>query len=157
MQPAARFDARRKWHAAIYSGITAALVSLAIETPLVWLLQGELPWAAARMTAAMLLGTGVLIPPDTFDFRLVMLALGIHIMLSVLYGLIFASVTRGMTIARAAVIGAAFGLLLFVVNLYGIAPILFPWFLELRGGITVFSHLVFGAVLGGSYVTFWKR
>lgn len=152
-----RFDARDRWRAGIHAGITAALVSLVVETPLVWLLQGELPWAAARMTAAMLLGSEVLSPADTFDFWLVLLALAIHLALSVLYGLMFVSVTRAITIAGAAVIGAAFGLLLFFINLYGVAPIFFPWFLELRGGITVFSHVVFGAVLGGSYVMFRKR
>ena len=152
-----RFDVRDRWRAGIDAGITAALVSLAVETPLVWLLRGELPWAAARMTAAMVLGSEVLFPPDTFDFWLVLLALGIHLALSVLYGLIFASVPLGISIFRAAVMGAAFGLLLFLINLYGIAPIFFPWFLELRGGITVFSHVVFGAVLGGSCVIFRKR
>lgn len=130
-----RFDARDRWRAGIHAGITAALVSLVVETPLVWLLQGELPWAAARMTAAMLLGSEVLSPADTFDFWLVLLALAIHLALSVLYGLMFASVTRAITIAGAAMIGAAFGLLLFFINLYGVAPIFFPWFLELRGGI----------------------
>ena len=145
-----------RWGAATHAGLTAAVVSLAIETPLVLLLQGDLPWAAARMTVAMLLGTDALSPTDTFDVCLVTLAFGIHLALSVVYGLIFAAAIREMTNVRAALIGAAFGLLLFFVNLYGFAPAFFPWFIELRGGITLFSHLIFGAVLGSSYVIFRK-
>jgi hypothetical protein len=140
------------FRAAIYAGLIAAFVSLLVETPLVWLVTGEAPWTAARMAAAMVLGPEVLPPPAGFDPWIVAVALAIHVALSIAYGAVLGAVVRKLSLARAAGAGAVFGVALFVINLYGIAPVFFPWFEELRGAITLFSHVVFGTVLGAAYV-----
>lgn len=141
---------------AIYAGIVAATVSITIETPILWFVYGETQWAAARMTAAIVLGEGVLFPP-IFDVRLIALASVIHVALSILYGLVLAPVVHRLGSARAVCAGGVYGLVLYAVNLHGIAPIFFPWFLELQTGLTVFSHIVFGVTLSGSYVLLRRR
>ncbi len=145
---------RPNWKAAVFAGLVAAIVSLIVETPLVWLIHGESPWPAARMAAAMVLGPTVLSPQARFDLGVVLVATLIHLALSVVYGVLLApSLTRAGRIG-AGVIGAFFGLVLYLANLHVLAPLWFPWFAPLRTGLTVFSHVVFGAALGVSYVAF---
>lgn len=146
---------RRHSQAALYAGIIAAVVSLIVETPIAWLLADLSPWTSARMAAAMVLGREVLPPPATFDLWIVTVAFVIHLALSMLYGLVLALVLAWLAVrttpAWGAVAGIVFGLALYVINLHGFAPLLFPWLTALQNGITVFSHVVFGAVLGGAY------
>lgn len=47
-------------------------------------------------------------------------------------------------------IGAALGQAIYIVNLYMIAPVAFPWFEMGRNWVGAFSHLMFGAVLPGA-------
>jgi hypothetical protein len=141
---------------AIYAGMIAALISLLVETPVLWFVYGDTQWAAARMTAAMVLGARVLSPP-TFDLTIVAVASIIHVGLSVGYGLALAPLLRRRRLGTAVGVGVVYGLLLYAVNLHGIAPILFPWFSALQTGLTVFSHAVFGATLGASYVLLRRR
>lgn len=135
----------------MYAGLAAAIISLAVETPIVWLLTGDLPWGAARMTVAMLLGPDVLSPP-TFDFWIVTLAFLIHLALSAFYALILAWIIHGETPFHATITGAAFGIVVFSINMYALTDIFFPWFIALRSGITFFSHIVLGATIGWSYI-----
>ena len=74
----------------------------------------------------------------------------VHVVLSVIYGVIFgelATVLRGPVAFVAA--GSVFGFVLWLVNFYVIAPILFPWFLESPPLVQFIGHaFFFGAVLG---------
>ena len=143
---------RPDWKTAVLAGLVAAIVSLIVETPLVWLIRGESPWPAARMAAAMVLGPRVLSPLASFDLGVVLVATLIHLALSVMYGVLLAPLLIRSGRIGAGVIGALFGLVLYLVNLHVIAPLWFPWFAPLRTGLTVFSHLVFGVALGVSCV-----
>ena len=132
------------WRAGVYAGLIAGVVFLILEMGMVWLFMGESPWAPPRMIAAMVLGEGVLpIPPDkpaTFSLGVVTTAMVIHFILSIVYG----------------VIGAGCGLVIYLVNFYPIANALFPWFAMARNWISIFAHIVFGAVVGAAYVG-WQR
>jgi hypothetical protein len=145
----------RPWQAAVCAGLIAAVASLTIETPVVWLISGELPWAAARMTVAILLGPQVLSPPS-FDVRIVALAFAIHFALSIFYASVLAWIVHGETVFHASITGAAFGVVVFFLNMFALTDIFFPWFVELRNAITFCSHIVLGAVMGGSYVAIVK-
>ncbi|HKQ29922.1 MAG TPA: hypothetical protein VJS66_01445, partial [Burkholderiales bacterium] len=125
------------WQSAVYSGVIAAIVSLALETPVIWLLHGELPWTAARMTAAMLLGPDVLSPP-TFDLGMVALAFVIHFGLSIFFALILAAAIHGETPFHAAIAGAAFGGGVFFIDMFVLTDVFFPWFAQLRNAMTLF-------------------
>lgn len=52
----------------------------------------------------------------------------------------------------ALLVGAAFGLAIYVFNYYVIAPVVFPWFVDARTPTSALIHLVFGAVIGAAYV-----
>ncbi len=144
------------WKAGVYAGLIAGVVFLMLEMIMVWLFMGESPWAPPRMIAAMALGKDVLPMPDkpaTFDFGIVMTAMIIHFVLAVIYGLICAAIVANrMGYGGAIGLGALCGLAIYLINFYPIAAALFPWFAMARNWISIFAHIMFGAVAGAAYV-----
>lgn len=84
-----------------------------------------------------------------------LVAMVVHMMLSIVYGLVGAWLMHRFDWGRALVIGAVFGLAIYVINFYLIAPAMFPWFEMARNAISGFSRTMFGAILGVAYV--WLR
>jgi hypothetical protein len=150
-----RFD----WGAAVWAGVIAGAVFLMMEMILVATVGGESPWAPPRMMAAMVLGEGVLPPPATFDFGIVMAAMIIHFVLSLIYAFILAWVIANWALGMGAAIavGAVFGFALYLINFYGFASLFFPWFAMARNMISISAHIVYGLVLGGAYVAIASR
>ena len=120
------------------------------------LFMGESAWGPPRMIAAIVMGTGVLPPPATFDAGVMFMALLVHFVLSILYVGIFALLAARMTMGAAIATGAGLGLVLYLINFYGFTA-LFPWFAEARNWISIFAHIVFGAVAGWTYKAFERR
>lgn len=136
--------------AAILAGIVAGLVFLVAELLLVPMLLGGSAWGPPRMIAAIVLGEEVLPPPATFDGFIVLTAVAFHLVLSILYAVVFALVARTWSLGMAVLAGTLFGLLLYALNFYGMTA-LFPWFAEARNWVSIFAHALFGAVLGLVY------
>lgn len=138
--------------AAIWAGIIAGIVFVMMEMALIAIVGDGMVWGPPRMMAAIVMGEGVLPPPPTFDFVIVMVGMMVHFVLSIVLGLILgwaiAKWRLGMTMAI--IVGAVFGLIVYLVNFYAMTA-LFPWFEMGRNMITLVSHVVFGAVLGGVY------
>lgn len=111
-----------------------------------WGLAGEEAWVLllrdARITAALLLGQEVLLPPINFDPAVMLVASLIHFGLSILYAAALLPL-RTPRRSIALLIGAGFGLVLYAVNLHGFTW-LFPWFVEARGSSAIVAHVVFG-------------
>lgn len=149
--------ARTYWSDGVWAGLIAGVVFLMLEMLLVWLVAGQSPWGPPRMIAAIALGRDVLPPPATFAIGVVAVAMMIHFALSVVYGLIGAWLVHRFDLAVALVVGAIYGWAIYAINFLFIAPAMFPWFQEARGMISIFSHIVFGAVLTGSYIALRRR
>lgn len=139
------------WKAAIWAGIIAGIVFMMLEMALI-MLRGQSPWGPPRMMAAMVMGKGVLPPPTTFDFGIMMVAMMIHLMLSIVLAIVlgFGIARLGLNLTSSIIAGAVFGVIVYFVDFY-IFTSWFPWFAMSRGGITLFSHAMFGAVAGGAY------
>lgn len=131
------------------AGLIAGAVFMMMEMGLV-ATAGDSPWGPPRMIAAIAMGEGVLPPPATFDLMILMAAMAVHLMLSIVIGVVFALVARRFGLVMAVVAGAVVGLGLYVVNFYGFTAI-FPWFAMARNMISIVSHIAFGVVLGLSY------
>ena len=144
-----RIHARPDWKAAIWAGVIAGAAFLMLEMILVTAGGGS-PWGPPRMMAAIVLGRGVLPPPATFDFAILMAAMTVHFVLSIGLGILFAFVASRMTIGPAILAGAIFGVAVYIVNFYGFT-VLFPWFAMARNLTSIFAHAVFGVVLAWSY------
>jgi hypothetical protein len=141
------------WRAAVYAGIAAGVVATWAELLLWWLFAMPLPailYRDARLAAAMVMGPRVLPPPASFDAAVMAAATVIHFVLSVVYAVVLAPLITRRAWPAALGLGAAFGLVLFVVNMYGFTW-LFPWFSATRDGITLASHGVFGATAAFCY------
>lgn len=148
------------WRAGIWAGVIAGAVFMMLEMGMVWLFMGESPWAPPRMIAAIALGKDVLpMPPDkpaTFSSGIMMTAMAIHFALSIIYGLIGAWLVHRFDWFGGLMIDAAFGLALYIINFHMIAPVAFPWFEMAQNWISVFAHVIFGAILGVSYIALRK-
>lgn len=146
------------WKAAIWAGIIAGIVFMMLEMVLVATIGGGSPWGPPRMIAAMVLGKDVLPPPATFAFGPMMVAMMIHFMLSIILGVILGWAISRWRMGLAAAVGAGvvFGLLVYFISFHVMTGI-FPWFAMARGGIAIFSHLMFGLVLGWVYYALASR
>jgi hypothetical protein len=138
------------WKSAIWSGLLAGVVFLALELILVPLLQGDSPWGPPRMIAAIGMGKEVLPPPATFDLTVIWVAMLIHFALAIVYGLILALIIHRLSMGLAIIAGALFGWGLYTMNFHGFASVV-PWFAMTRGGLSIFVHLVFGVVAALAY------
>jgi uncharacterized membrane protein YagU involved in acid resistance len=143
------------WGSAAVAGVVAGIVFMMLEMMMVAVFMGQSPWGPPRMMAAMLMGKDVLPMPGapvTFDFTIMMVAMMIHLVLSVLLGLVLGWIIHRMDKGAALLTGLVFGLAVYVVDFYLIAPILFPWFTMARNWISIVTHAVFGLVIAAVYV-----
>jgi len=83
-------------------------------------------------------------------------ALAVHFPLSILYAVILAWIIHRWATGRAIWVGAAFGLVLYLVNFYGFTAI-FPWFAMARNWVSIVSHILFGMVAAWAYVRLATR
>jgi len=151
-----RWEARKPdWAAAAASGFVAGAILMVLE--LIWTtnLIGATPWTMPHMIAAIVMGPQVLEPYD-FNLTVIAVALVTHYLLGAVFGLILGAIiapfhfdsSPGMSL----VVGAIFGLLLYLFNFYGMVT-LFPWFAAIRGWPAVIAHLIFGISIA---ILYWK-
>ena len=148
---------RSRWQdvdvkAALLAGLIAGLVDLALLAATAWA-QGDNVWVNMRATAAILMGTGVLPPPSTFDPLIWTVSAVVHFGLSLIYGLIVALFVRKSSWRIGLMIGVAVGFAIYVVNYFVFAPLWFPWLTESRVGmVPTLIHPVFGMIAAAAYI-----
>lgn len=138
---------------AVIAGLIAGAVFMMLEMIMVPLFMGGSPWGPPRMIAAIILGKSVLpMPPQpvTFDFGVMMAAMFLHFMLSIIYAVIIGWLCRKLSMGTSILIGAVFGLAIYVINFYGFTAV-FPWFAMGRTWVSIFSHAMFGIVAAFSF------
>jgi cytochrome c oxidase subunit 2 len=137
------------WVVAAVAGFAAGAVLMVLD--LLWssILTGG-PWRTSHMIAPIFIGADA-VRSTGFDFSvgIVAIALAVHYVLGIAFGLVLAAIMVPLhldaTVRRALVTGAVFGLILYVVNFFGMVR-WFPWLADLRGWATIAAHLVFGMV-----------
>ncbi|MBA3487892.1 MAG: hypothetical protein H0T88_12015 [Lysobacter sp.] len=155
-EPTTAVAPRINTRAALWASIVAGAVFMMLEMIMVPVFMGGSPWGPPRMIAAIGMGEGVLPPPATFDAGIMMVAMLIHFGLSVILAFLFAFIARGRAVGMATMIGAAFGLVVYLITFYGMTAV-FPWFAMGRGWIGIFAHVMYGAVLGFVYASMARR
>lgn len=146
------------WRPALLAGLIGSIAYLLMQFLWTSLLTGEGAWVWVRMSGAIVLGRDALPPPDTFDAVIFIVALLVHVALSLVYGVVLALLVSrwdsGLPRWKSgisALIGAVFGLLVYLLNYYVLVA-WFPWFADLRHEVTIFNNVVFGAVTAFAYV-----
>ena len=143
------------WPAAAVAGFGAGAILMVLD--LVWSLAvtGEGPWVAPRMIAAIVMGPEVL-ASSGFDLGIVVLALLLHYAFGIVGGLVIAAVSAALGLDSrldlAVLTGAAFGLVLYIVNFHVMVSV-YPWFAEIRGWVALLINLVFGIA---TTMLYWK-
>jgi hypothetical protein len=141
------------WMRAAAAGLVAGVVATIAQIVLWSAYTDDLPTILsrdARLTAAILMGPGVLPPPSTFDLKIMIVATVIHVGLSIAYSLILVLAIHRLGTILALFSGLVFGLFLYVINMYGVTAV-FPWFAAVRDWITIAAHAVFGVSVAAAY------
>ncbi|WP_069704934.1 sodium:proline symporter [Burkholderia seminalis] len=137
----------------LWAAFGAAVGSTVIEL-LLWAIAGDDAvrnlLRDARLTAAIVMGRSVLGSSGGFDPLLMGVATLVHAALSLVYAAVLARLAHGLSLRATPLAGGAFGLVLYGVNLYAFTAI-FPWFIPVRGAITLIAHLVFGVTAAAVY------
>ncbi|AXK67302.1 MULTISPECIES: sodium:proline symporter [Burkholderia] len=137
----------------LWAAFGAAVGSTVVELLLWWIVGDDAIHNLlrdARLTAAIAMGRRALGSSTGFDPVIMGVATLVHAALSLAYAAVLAKTIRGLSPGPALVVGGVFGLVLYGVNLYGFTAI-FPWFVQVRGGITLIAHLVFGIMAAAVY------
>jgi hypothetical protein len=145
--------------AAVSAGIAAGILATVVQIILWWIFTDALPailFRDARFTAAIVMGRGVLRPPASFDGRIVLVVTLVHFALAITYGLILARLITRLCTFASLLAGAAFGLSLYAVNMFGFTTV-FPWFASSRDWITAATHVAFGVVAAAFYQMLLRR
>lgn len=138
-------------------GIVAGIIFAAFEMMASAAMLGpDAVFMPLRMIGAIVLGPAAL--ETTYSLWGAGFAgLIVHIVLAVIYGALFAVIFGGLRSPAVDVaVGVAYGLALWLINFYVIAPMVFPWFTEADPMSQFIAHAVFfGAVLG--WYMWWAR
>lgn len=136
------------WRAAAVAGFAAGAVLMVLE--LIWAVWAgsDGPWRISQLVAALVLGPDILqASAYQFDVQVVMLALALHYLLGIAFGMMLGFILAGLhydtSPAALPSIGAAFGALLYLLDFVVLTQWL-PWFAELRGWANFAAHLIFG-------------
>ena len=142
------------WVAAAAAGFVAGAILMVLELFWTSIVQDSNPWVTSHKIAAIVLG-GEVARSGEFSVGIVGVALIIHYVLGIAFGLVLAAIiapfrfdsSSGMSL----LVGAVFGLILYLINFYALTSV-FPWFADMRGWATLFAHLIFGMALALIYM-----
>jgi ABC-type nitrate/sulfonate/bicarbonate transport system permease component len=132
------------------AGIVAGVVFAAFEMLAAGFMMGaEAFFMPLRMIGAIALGPEALDPAYSL-LTAATAGVIVHVILSVIYGIIFGEIATVLRGSTAFIVAASvFGLALWLVNFYVIAPAAFPWFLDSSPLVQFIGHtFFFGTVLG---------
>lgn len=137
----------------VVPGLVGGLAKLVVDSVLdVFVL--TTPWAVLRRTAGILLGASVV--TGHFGVGEALVGLVVHFVVSVVYGAILVWLVHRATKGAALAIGVAFGLAIYVFHFH-VATVAFPWFVDERSLIQIFSHVVFGVTVALAYLALYPR
>ena len=149
------------WSAAAVSGFAAGAVLMVLELLWAAAMSTAGPWRISQLVAAVLLGPGALQgPADSFSAGVVGVALATHYALGIVFGMVLGVISAGFHYDTSpsvlAIVGVAFGALLYLFSFHGVAQF-FPWLTELRGWTTFIAHLIFGVTASLLYWALARR
>ncbi|NGZ86103.1 hypothetical protein [Duganella aceris] len=142
------------WAAAAVAGFGAGGVLMLLELAWSAFIAGGDPWLTSRLIAAMAM-SGEVLQTSGYSLTVLVVALLVHYALGVVFGVLLAAIMAPFNLdsssAMALTAGALFGLLLYVLNFYGMTGV-YVWFVELRSWPTAIAHVIFGMAAAFIYL-----
>jgi hypothetical protein len=149
---------RTDWRAGAVAGLVGGAVLMVLELLWTATTNDAGPWRNSQLVAAIVLGQGVTrVSGHLFSVEVIAVALATHYALGVVFGLVLGGIATALRLqadlVRMLVLGAVFGVALYLLNFYALARY-FPWFDELRGVPTLVGQIVFGVTAALLYRRF---
>ncbi|WP_341938632.1 hypothetical protein [Marinimicrobium sp. C2-29] len=107
-------------------------------------------WSPAHRLAAIGMDKGALPLPANLGAAAITITTAIYAGLSLILAFLFALIVRGRTFGMVIFLGILFGLLVYLIGFYSVAPML-PGLNMARGWDVIIIHLTYGAILGWVY------
>lgn len=111
---------------------------------------GDSSWSPAHLLAAIGMDKGALPLPANLDAVAITVTTAIYAGLSLILAFLFALIVRGRTFGMVIFLGIVFGLFVYLIGFYSVAPML-PVLDMARGWDVLFIHLAYGTILGWVY------
>jgi hypothetical protein len=157
MQSHAWHARRPDWAAAVTAGLVGGALLMVLD--LLWSLGEASPWRTSHLIAGIVTGEDAL-QSSAFSLGVVLLALAVHYVLGIVFGLVLATLIAGFHYEAnpgvLEVIGLVFGAGLYLLNFHVMANF-FPWMAELRGWAAFIAHLLFGLAVALTYAWLERR
>lgn len=146
----------RAFGGGIVAGIVAGLVLAAINVGMN-VAEGRDIWPALKGAGIPFLGERAAQPG--FDLEAVLVGAGSHLGISIIWGLLFATLFNGASKLGTVALGAVWGVVVWLVMYYLVLPI--AGFSELPKMVpmnqAVVMHVLFGVILGIAFLPFQRR
>uniref|UniRef100_UPI003F496801 hypothetical protein n=1 Tax=Cupriavidus yeoncheonensis TaxID=1462994 RepID=UPI003F496801 len=147
------------WRAAAVGGFFGGVVILVLGGLALWATGGS-PEEALRRISAVMLGRDVLSQPAAIDAGIALSALIVHIALSIVMGLVLATImapfSLDSSVGMASVVGILFGVAMYWFNFHAMTHA-FPWFVDARGWLALAFNIVFGLIAAEAYLRIERR
>ena len=124
------------WRAALWASVVAAFVFATLYIGLGRARDEISPSLPTAHDGSYRAGPAPISPPDTFDAQIVVVAILLHIVLSIVYGTFLALVMPTGGTALGILLGGFYGLALYYINFYGFNAFS-PWFVDQRDWLSI--------------------
>ena len=145
-----RFRQVVDWRAAFWAGLIAGTVFLVVNLFVVPALMGGSFWISVRLVASILLGRDILAPPATANTGALVAAIAVHYVLALAMAAVIAYVVHRGGLIGGILVGAILGLAFYFIDYYSLT-FFFPQFFAMKHWSVLASHVLFGALAGGTY------
>ncbi len=137
--------------AGVIGGLVVGVLTLALRA-----VRGDAPWVALKLAAYPFLGERALRPG--FDAATVALGLFDHLLVSAIWGILFALLAFGLSRWATVAFGAAWGLAALFVMMYLVVPLAGSTPVEygMMVGSSVLVHVTFGVAMGLAFLPFQR-
>jgi hypothetical protein len=139
-----------RWIKGGWVGVIAGALFMAVEMFLMAACRHGDMWDPVRLSASIVMGNQAVATSTPLSFDIVFIGLFMHFVLSILYAVILGMIIRRLKARTAVLVGAGFGLLLYLFHFHGLAA-WYPWVASERNWITVVGHLVYGIAAAWMY------
>jgi hypothetical protein len=145
-----------RWGKGSIAGLIAGALSITVEMALVQASGRGNIWSPVRLSASITMGSQAVADSAPFTFDIFFIGMMMHFVLSILCAVILGMLIHKLKPAAATVVGAGFGLLMYLFEFHGLT-VLYPWVAHWRNWIFIVAQLIFGMSAAWIYIHLHMR